>query len=649
MAGTTRVLSADGAILIFGGPYSNLQASAAVLREAAKRQIPPARVICTGDVVAYCGDPAATLDLVMASGINVVMGNCDEQLGNYADDCGCGFPAGSSCDLLSAAWYGYAATKVSTAHRRWLAALPGRLDVEIGGLTLAVIHGALDEISRFVFASTPALAKKRQLEAAGVDGIIAGHCGLPFTQSIDGRLWHNAGVVGMPAHDGTPRVWYSVITPLEEGGIEISHHALDYDHAAAAASMRQAGLPSQYETALSTGLWPSCDVLPQREIFAAGIALKEGRCVWRPDAKARSARRGAPIVVTELWPADARDSRRPLAPDKFKHPGVTAKGEPRARVALTSLDTLWFNTGTLCNITCRNCYIESSPRNDRLVYITVEDVRFYLDEIERDRLPTREIGFTGGEPFMNPHFPAILDECLTRDFQVLVLTNAMKPMQRHKKSLLDLKARFGEQLKFRVSLDHFNADRHEEERGIDTFAPAMAGLRWLSDNGFPIAVAGRSMWGESDVAARAGFAGLFAAQGVHVDAKDPGQLVLFPEMDEHLDVPEITTACWGILHKSPDDMMCATSRMVVRRKGADHPAVLACTLLAYEPQFELGTTLKQASKAVPLNHAHCAKFCVLGGASCSVGPAVVGEGKTEAVGATVGGVAAAAALGKADR
>ncbi|CAN0474966.1 unnamed protein product, partial [Phaeothamnion confervicola] len=145
----------------------------------------------------------------------------------------------------------------------------------------------------------------------------------------------------------------------------------------------------------------------------------------------------------------------------------------------------------------------------------------------------------------------------------------------------------------------------------------MEGLRWLSGHGFPIAVAGRTMWDENDAGSRAGFAKLFAEQDIAIDASSPAQLVLFPEMNEHLDVPEITTACWGILHKSPDDLMCATSRMVVRRKGADRPAVLACTLLAYEPGFELGATLRQASGAVALNHAHCAKFCVLGGASCS--------------------------------
>ena len=54
-----------------------------------------------------------------------------------------------------------------------------------------------------------------------------------------------------------------------------------------------------------------------------------------------------------------------LDPRKFQDPDITADGEERARVALTRLETLWFNTGTLCNLECANCYIESSPRNDR--------------------------------------------------------------------------------------------------------------------------------------------------------------------------------------------------------------------------------------------------------------------------------------------
>lgn len=102
-----------------------------------------------------------------------------------------------------------------------------------------------------------------------------------------------------------------------------------------------------------------------------------------------------------------------------------------------------------------------------------------------------------------------------------------------------------------------------------------------------------------------------------IDAQDPAMTVIFPEMDENVEVPEITTSCWGILGKDPDSIMCASARMVVKRKGADSPTVLACTLLAYEPEFEMGITLKDAEKDVALNHPHCAKFCVLGGASCS--------------------------------
>ena len=642
MTGEVRAVNATGAVMLFGGPYSNLEATRAVLAEAQRRAIPAERIICTGDIVAYCGDPVATLELVRKSNIHVVMGDDDEQLAQSADD----------FDRLPGAWSAaaYADTRISAEDRHWLAALPHRIELRIAGLDFSIVHGAPDEISRFIFASTPALAKKRELERATTDGIIAGHCGLPFTQVIDGRLWHNPGVVGMPAHDGTPRVWFSILTPIEDG-IEIAHHALAYDHASAATAMRRAGLPAEYEAALRTGIWPSCDVLPQREIHAAGMPLAPASVVWRPDPKERATRRGATITERTLWPTRPRDNRKPLAPEKFKHPGVTAKGEQRARVPLRSLDTLWFNTGTLCNITCRNCYIESSPKNDRLVYLGLEDVRGYLDEIERDRLPTKEIGFTGGEPFLNPQFLAILEECLSRDYRVLTLTNAMRPMQRHKKALLAMKARYGERLAFRISLDHFNADRHEEERGIDTFEPAMSGLSWLSENDFEIAVAGRGMWGETEAASRAGFAALFEARGIRVEARNPAALVLFPEMDEHLDVPEITTACWDILHKSPDDMMCATSRMVVKRKGAEKPAVVACTLLAYEPQFELGATLKDVSRAVPLNHAHCAKFCVLGGASCSPAgtEAPAGPELHEARGQAANMAAGSADLGPMDR
>ena len=305
----------------------------------------------------------------------------------------------------------------------------------------------------------------------------------------------------------------------------------------------------------------------------------------------------------------------PLPREKFVDPTVTAKGEPRAHVPLTHLDTLWFNTGTLCNLACATCYIESSPTNDALVYIGAADVARFLDQAEA--MNTREIGFTGGEPFMNPEFLPMLRDALSRGFEALVLTNAMQPMRRHEAALLELREEFGGRLTLRVSLDHYTRAVHEGERGPRAWEPGLSGLKWLSDNGFAIAVAGRGLPDEPLDAAREGYARLFATESIAIDAHDPAALVLFPEMDAKADVAEITTGCWSILGVSPADVMCATSRMVVHRKGEAAPRVAACTLIPYDPGFDMGEKLSEASREVSLNHPHCARFCVLGGASCS--------------------------------
>jgi hypothetical protein len=287
---------------------------------------------------------------------------------------------------------------------------------------------------------------------------------------------------------------------------------------------------------------------------------------------------------------------------------VTAKGEKRARVALDRLDTLWINTGTLCNLACRTCYIESSPVNDALVYLSLDEAEAYFDEART--LGVREIGFTGGEPFMNPDIVAMLRSALDRGFDVLVLTNAMRPMRRFEARLLELPR---DRLTLRVSLDHHSRAVHEAERGPGTWAKAVDGLQWLAANGFGLAVAGRQLPGETREQALAGYSRLFDELGVEIRAG----LVLFPAMDAAADVAEISEACWDLLHVSPAAMMCASSRMVVKAKGAARPHVVACTLLPYDPQFALGPTLADAVGEVSLNHPHCARFCVLGGASCS--------------------------------
>ncbi|MEO1732685.1 MAG: radical SAM protein [Pseudomonadota bacterium] len=304
---------------------------------------------------------------------------------------------------------------------------------------------------------------------------------------------------------------------------------------------------------------------------------------------------------------------------KFDNPVLTADGQKRAVVPLRNPQTLWFNTGTLCNIECANCYIESSPTNDALVYLTTDEVTSYLDQLDERNWGVQEIGFTGGEPFMNPDMIDMTRAALAREYDVLILTNAMRPMMRPsvQAGLVDLHAEFGAKLTLRVSVDHYRSDLHDEERGTGSFAKTVKGMQWLRDAGIRMAVAGRTVWGDTDVVSRTGYTEFFAEHRFDIDAFDPAQTVLFPEMDMSVEVPEITTACWGILGKSPDSVMCASSRMVVKRKGASSPAVLACTLLPYAPEFELGHSLADAERDVALNHPHCAKFCVLGGASCS--------------------------------
>ena len=220
---------------------------------------------------------------------------------------------------------------------------------------------------------------------------------------------------------------------------------------------------------------------------------------------------------------------------------------------------------------------------------------------------------------MNPEMIAMAEAALMRGYEVLILTNAMLPMMRGRvrEGLARLNVEHPGKLTLRVSLDHWSQALHDEERGAGSFDKTLYGMDWLRDQGIRMTVAARTVWGETDTACRGRFAELFRARSYRIDATDPGALVLFPEMDEQADVPEITTDCWDILGKSPDSVMCASSRMVVKRKGADHPVVLACTLLAYDEAFEMGATLAEAERDVALNHPHCAKFCVLGGASCS--------------------------------
>jgi molybdenum cofactor biosynthesis enzyme MoaA len=303
-----------------------------------------------------------------------------------------------------------------------------------------------------------------------------------------------------------------------------------------------------------------------------------------------------------------------LSDNKFKNQKVTADGSNRAFIEARNIKTLWFNTGTLCNIECKNCYIESSPKNDSLAYLTFEEVKSFIDEAIDKNLGTNEIGFTGGEPFMNKDIMKMIDYSLRKHLKVLVLSNAMKPMLNRTKELIKLNH---SNLTIRVSIDHYEKEKHEEIRGKNTYDVMMQGLKWLNENNFNYTLATRLLWNEKEEDLRKNFGTFIKNNNLKLDTYSPKELVTFAEMDEKIDTPEITTSCWDILNKDPNDIMCSWSRMVVRKKNSKNPSVIACTLLPYADEFDLGETLTNSLQKIYLNHKHCSKFCVLGGSSCS--------------------------------
>jgi predicted phosphodiesterase len=262
----------DGTVLVFGGPYGNIQATQAMRSAANQLAIPAGNIICNGDLVAYCANPEETVDLIRDWGINVVQGNCEESIGALSDDCGCGFENGSLCSALSAEWYSYSKAKVSISNQQWMAQLPRVIKFQFGELRFAVIHGGVDDISEFLFASSPTENKRNAINHLSVDCVIGGHCGVPFGQQVDTGYWLNTGVIGMPANDGTQDGWYLLLEPSGDI-IYATWHRLPFDTCNAEKAMRQAGLGQAYRKALVSGLWPSLDILPKQEQESRGVPI----------------------------------------------------------------------------------------------------------------------------------------------------------------------------------------------------------------------------------------------------------------------------------------------------------------------------------------------------------------------------------------
>ncbi len=260
-----------GRVLLFGGVYSNLEALSAIQDIAHQKNIEPTNIINTGDIVGYCADPDLCLQEIKKWGIHNIAGNVELNLKDGELDCGCNFDEGSRCDTFSKQWYPYAQSKVSPDSMQFIEQIPEFLRFNFAGKNCLVLHGGIEDTSQFIFKSTSIVIKQEIFQKAGVDIIVAGHAGIPFCQQIGKYSWLNPGVIGMPANDGQPNVWYALLD--DSDGLECSILPLVYNNQLASQKIIINPLPQSYAETLKTGIWDNVEILPQAERGLQGVPM----------------------------------------------------------------------------------------------------------------------------------------------------------------------------------------------------------------------------------------------------------------------------------------------------------------------------------------------------------------------------------------
>jgi len=292
----------------------------------------------------------------------------------------------------------------------------------------------------------------------------------------------------------------------------------------------------------------------------------------------------------------------------------TSRNEPRGYIQPQILEELWFHTGTNCNLRCPFCFEGSKPGDQRIELLTLEDARGFIDEALD--LGVKTFSFTGGEPFVNPDILEIL--ALALEYRpCLVLTNATEPLMKRMTEVQRLRDK-PNMLKFRISLDYPDPDKHDELRGKGSFNKALTTLGQLFKAGFSVSIARRMVTGEDSGVVDKAYAHIFRSAGI--DQNIP--IIKFPEF--HLPgslphVPEITETCMTryLDSRQRESFMCNFSKMIVRKDG--RCGVYACTLVDDNNSYDLGSTLKGAmQKRVMLGHHRCYS-CFACGTSCSEG------------------------------
>lgn len=250
-------------IAALGGIYSNHLALAAALSDIERRGIDD--VYCLGDLGAFGPHPDKVFPLLREGGVAAIQGNYDNSIGNRLRDCQCGYtdPRDNRFAKIS---YEYTFENTDDRHKDWMRDLPSERSIEAEGRRILLCHGSPRRTNEFLWESTtPTHFLEKLFDDRAVDVVLATHTGIRWRRSLSaGREFVNVGVLGRPENDGTPRVWYTILTLGDS--IQVEFVPVDYDHFALAAEMRDEKLPEEFVETVLTGWWTTClEILPAKE------------------------------------------------------------------------------------------------------------------------------------------------------------------------------------------------------------------------------------------------------------------------------------------------------------------------------------------------------------------------------------------------
>jgi putative phosphoesterase len=209
----------------------------------------PDAVVCLGDLVGYGAFPNEVIDFVRGHALPMLMGNYDDGVGFDRDDCGRVYkdPVDDALGKQSLFW---TRERVTPERKAYLQRLPFNRRETFGGRDVLFVHGSPRKLNEYMYEDRPASVFENVARVANAEVLFFGHTHLPYLKQVGHTLSVNTGSVGKPK-DGDPRAGYVLASFGTE--LDIQVRRVEYDVAAAAQAVREAGLPTHFADLLETG------------------------------------------------------------------------------------------------------------------------------------------------------------------------------------------------------------------------------------------------------------------------------------------------------------------------------------------------------------------------------------------------------------